>query len=380
VNQPPQANDDSVELDEDAVWVIRVLENDTDPEGSLDLNSLSIVIEPLHGTATVVTQTIVYMPVTNYFGNDTFTYEVCDLDPDPACSRAIVSITVRNVNDPPVARDDTVITNEDNFVNIPVLANDTDVDNDSLSINMVGTPASGSVSHDGSSITYTPDLNFYGQDSFSYVVSDGNLTDTGTVSVTVLPVNDAPVAVDDSASTAEDSPEDIPVLLNDFDVDGDPLTVVVGQPDQGGTTTTSEGSVRYIPFINFNGTEVFTYTISDGQASDTATVTVTVIPINDRPTAVNDVYSTNIDTELIVDPADPTNDYLPVLANDRDPDGPEALTAGLVSPPSNGTLQLNRDGSFIYTPNLVGLDTFTYEANDGAAFSLPATVTINVTN
>jgi hypothetical protein len=379
VNQPPQANDDSVELNEDSVWVIRVLDNDTDPDGSLDLNSLSIVIEPLHGTATVVTQTIVYSPVTNYTGNDTLTYEICDLD--SACSRAVVRITVRNVNDPPVSRDDAVITNEDTPINIPVLANDTDVDNDPLSISEVGAPASGSVGQDGNSITYTPNLNFYGQDSFTYVVSDGILTDTGTVSVTVLPVNDAPVAVDDSVSTAEDSPEDIPVLRNDFDVDGDLLTVVVGQPDNGGTTTTNGRIVRYIPFINFNGTEVFTYTISDGQASDTATVTVTVIPINDRPTAVGDSYSTTVG-ELLVIP-DPTNNYRPVLANDRDPDGPAPLTASLVSTPSSGTLlQFNDDGSFSYMPDagFIGADTFMYEASDGAAFSLPATVTINVTN
>jgi hypothetical protein len=225
-----------------------------------------------------------------------------------------------------------------------------------------------------SSITYAPNPDFYGQDSFTYVVSDGILTDTGTVSVTILPVNDAPVAVDDPVFTAEDSPEDIPVRLNDFDVDGDLLTVVaVGQPDNG-TTTTNGNSVLYTPFPNYSGTDVFTYTISDGQANDSATVTVTVIPINDRPTARNDTYSTATNTLLNVDPPG-------VLANDSDPEG-TVLNARLVSNPANGTLLLNSDGSFSYTPNsnFVGSDTFTYEASDGSAFSVAATVTVNVTN
>ena len=380
VNQPPQTTDDNVQLDEDGTLVISVLDNDTDPDGSLDPNSLSVVIQPLHGTATVVTgtigvtPTIVYSPVLDYSGNDTFTYRICDFE--MACSTAIVTITVRDVNDSPVAGDDNVITNEDTPANILVLANDTDVDNDPLSISMVGMPASGTASVQiDSSITYAPNPNFYGRDSFTYVVSDGILTDTGTVSVTVLPVNDAPVAVDDLVFTAEDSPEDIPVRLNDFDVDGDLLTVVVvGQPDNGGTTTTNGSSVRYTPFINFNGTEVFTYTISDGQASDTAIVTVTVIPINDRPIARNDTYSTAINTALDIDPPG-------VLANDSDPEG-TVLTARPVSSPANGILLFNSNGSFSYTPNInfVGSDTFTYEASDGAAFSVAATVTVNVTN
>jgi VCBS repeat-containing protein len=187
--------------------------------------------------------------------------------------------------------------------------------------------------------------------------------------------NHPPDAVDDSATTAEDTPAVINVLANDTDPDGDPLTVsTVGTPAHGSAVINGNGTVTYTPAANYNGTDQFTYTVSDGYgASDTATVTVTVTPVNDPPVARNDAYTTAEDTPLVVGAPG-------VLGNDTDVDG-DPLTAKLVSGPSHGTLTFNADGSFTYTPaaDFNGTDSFVYRANDGQADSLNATVTLTIT-
>ena len=148
-------------------------------------------------------------------------------------------------------------------------------------------------------VTYTPNPNFSGQDSFTYTVSDGTLTgpDPGTVTVTVTAVNDAPVAVDDTGATNEDTAVDINVVANDTDAEGDTLSVsAVGTGDDGpsnGTAALMSGStteVTYTPNPNFSGQDSFTYTVSDGTLTgpDPGTVTVTVTAVNDAPAAVDD--------------------------------------------------------------------------------------------
>src|SRR5213075_997700 len=166
------------------------------------------------------------------------------------------------------------------------------------------------------------------------------------------------------------------VLANDSDVDGDPLsTILVTGPSHGTLTLNGDGSFSYVPALNFNGIDTFTYKATDGNAqSGIATATITVTPVNDAPVAANDDnYTTPEDTQLtVVAPG--------VLANDSDVDG-DALSAVLVAGPSHGTLTLNSDGSLVYMPalNFNGVDSFTYQATDGQALSDVATVTITVT-
>src|SRR4029079_15397326 len=200
------------------------------------------------------------------------------------------------------------------------------------------------------------------------------------VTVPVTPITDAPVAAnDDSYTTPEDTQLTVAapgVLANDSDVDGDALSaVLVTGPSHGTLTLNSDGSFTYMPAMNFNGIDSFTYKASDSQAqSGIATATITVTPINDTPVAANDDnYTTPEDTQLTV--ATPG-----VLANDSDVDG-DALSAILVNGPSHGTLTLNSDGSLSYMPalNFNGIDSFTYRASDGQAQSGIATVTITVT-
>jgi subtilisin-like proprotein convertase family protein len=287
-----------------------------------------------------------------------------------------LAITDTPPNDPPVAEDDTATTDEDTVVDIDVLANDTDADGDPLTVDSFTQGANGTVVDSGSGIlTYTPDANFNGSDSFTYTINDGRGgTDTATVNVTISPVNDAPNAVDDSVSTPQDTPIVIAVLSNDTDVDLDTLSIEsFGQGTIGTVFDNGDGSLTYTP-AGTVGNDSFIYTISDGNGgTDTATVNVTVTRVNNAPVAQDDTYVTDEDTQLVVNAPG-------VLGNDSDADG-DPLTAILVSGPSDGVLVLNADGSFTYTPNsnFNGSDSFSYKANDTIDDSNVAMVNVTIT-
>jgi VCBS repeat-containing protein len=206
-------------------------------------------------------------------------------------------------------------------------------------------------------------------------------------------VNHPPDAINDAFTTSEDRTTTGNVLTNDTDADGDPLkaTLVTG-PQHGALTLGPDGSFSYTPTADYTGTDTFTYKLSDdtggfhlhgllgflrpgGGHTDTATVTITVTPVNDAPAADNDTYTVVEDGVLTVGGPG-------VLGNDTDVDNtPAQLSAVLGAGPSHGTLALNPDGSFTYTPtaNFNGADSFTYRASDGVGSSSPATVNITVT-
>ncbi|NOR49209.1 MAG: S8 family serine peptidase, partial [Methanosarcinaceae archaeon] len=201
--------------------------------------------------------------------------------------------------------------------------------------------------------------------------------DDVTVLGELIEPNIAPVALDDSYNVNEDTAlaPAIGVLDNDTDADNDVLSaVLVAVPSNGALTLISDGSFTYIPAANFNGADNFTYKAKDSKNAESspATVTITVNPVNDIPVALDDSYSVNEDTSLDVPAAG-------VLSNDTDADN-DALSAELVAVPSNGTLTLNSNGSFTYTPvaSFNGADSFTYKANDGMEDSNIAIVTILV--
>ncbi|HKS26423.1 MAG TPA: Calx-beta domain-containing protein [Pyrinomonadaceae bacterium] len=224
----------------------------------------------------------------------------------------------------------------------------------------------------------TPVANLSGTTTISVAVLGPNAqVMQDTFVLTVNAVNDAPVAVNDSYTTDEDTPLNVAapgVLGNDTDIDGPNMTaVVVNNPANGTVTLNPNGSFLYTPKQDFSGADSFTYKANDGSGdSNVATVNITVNAVNDAPVAVNDSYSTNENTPLNV--AAPG-----VLGNDTDIDS-GSRTAAIATNPANGTVTLNSNGSFLYTPNagFSGTDTFTYKANDGSADSSAATVSITV--
>ncbi|MDA1053137.1 MAG: Ig-like domain-containing protein [Planctomycetota bacterium] len=386
-NSAPNANGDAFTVAENGVLTVTaaagVLSNDTDVDG----DSLTAVVLSQPGNGTLSSSgdgSFTYTPASGFVGADTFTYQASD--GTALSNTATVTITVSAVDSTPVAVADSYSVDQNATLGVSsslgVLHNDTDGDGDTLTAQQVTAPANGTLSlnADGS-FTYTPTANFTGTDTFTYTASDAALTSAAaTVTITVNPVNLAPVTAVDSYTLQEDSSLTVNaadgVLINDGDPEGAPLTAaLVEAPDHGTLSLNSDGSFTYTPVANFSATDAFTYAASDGErTSGATTVTLLVQGLEDIPVGVNDSYSVEPGGILNVAAANG------VLVNDSDADA-DTLTAVLVSSPANGTLDLNANGSFSYQPNnaFSGTDTFTYQASDGFFVSNTVTVTITVT-
>ena len=253
-------------------------------------------------------------------------------------------------------------------------SNDVDPDGDQLTVTVGVPPNNGAIVQQGNTIIYTPNSNFFGEDVIAYAVHDpGGLQNIAYIHINVTPVNDAPVAVADASSTAEDTEVRISVLANDIDVDGPQLRIQsISQQPTNGVARIDGDAIVYTPNGNFNGTDTLKYVVSDGEKTSEATVTVTVTPVNDAPVAVADpVLDATEDTGLTLNS---------ILGNDTDAEG-DALKIVIETNPAHGTIEFRNDGSVVYMPNqnYFGNDTFTYRANDGKVNSNNSvTVTINV--
>ena len=308
--------------------------------------------------------------------SDTFTYTVTDNN--GGTSTATVTITITGQNDDPVALDDSASTDEDVAVTVAVLNNDSTVDtNNSLTVESVTQGLNGVVSFTDTDVTYTPNEDFNGTDSFTYTITDGDGgTATATVTIDVNSVNDAPETGADSFSVAEDTNLIVPVsasiLNNDSDShdgapgeDNTPLTVVANSdPANGSVIVNENGSFTYQPAADFNGTDSFTYTVSDSLgATSVETVTITVTAVSD---ALADAISTPEDSSGSVN----------VFANDNFEDPTAAVTS--VTQGTQGSVTFLADGTVTYTPNADtnGTDSFSYTVTAGG---VEETQTVNVT-
>jgi VCBS repeat-containing protein len=386
VNDPPVAVNDAYNVNEGGTLNVAapgVLGNDTDPD-SPTLTAV-LVSGPAHASSFTLNPdgSFSYVHDGSETTSDTFTYRANDGSVNS--NVATVTITIAPVNDTPVAVNDAYNVNEGATLNVAapgVLGNDTDPDNPTLTAVLVSGPAhasSFSLNPDGS-FTYVHDGSETTTDSFTYRANDGTAnSNIATVTITVTPVNDAPVAVNDSYSVNEGGTLNTPapgVLGNDTDPDSPTLTAVLvtGPAHAASFSLNPDGSFNYIHDGSETTTDSFTYRANDGTAnSNIATVTITITPVNDAPVANPDSYMVNSGNTLNV--AAPG-----VLGNDTDPDSP-TLTAILVTGPAHAaTFMLNPNGSFTYQPNpgFAGTDTFTYKANDGLADSNVTTVTITV--
>lgn len=292
---------------------------------------------------------------------DTLTVDI------PPCSFEINTTE----NRAPVANKDSVTVNEDTEINLAVLENDYDEDGDTINFDSASATNGTVTIEPDKTLTYTPTLNFNGSDNISYDISDGQGgTASSTVAITITPINDAPLAIADSGSTSEDTTININVLANDSDTDNDTLSISSASASNGVVSIASDNSLNYTPNSNFNGSDTINYSLSDGLATVTSTVAVSISSVNDNPVAVADIASTNEDALVSIS----------VLSNDSDSDG-DTLTI-ISASAVNGTAVINGN-NIDYTPNanFNGTDTISYTVNDtanpvGAASS---TVTVSIT-
>lgn len=387
VNDPPTANDDNAgSTDEDLALTISAADltvNDqpgpaNESAQTLTVTSVSSTADT-HGSVSLDNGTITYTPAANYNGPASFSYQVCDNgttngSSDSQCANGTVNLNVNPVNDNPVAVDDSATTDEDTPVMIDVIANDTDVDGDTRTLHSVGTASHGSVAIVGGQAQYSPAPNFNGTDSFTYVVSDGHSgTATGNVNVTINAVNDNPVAVNDSATTDEDTPVTVNVVANDTDVDGDTRTLQSVGTASHGSVATVGGQAQYSPASNFNGSDSFTYVVSDGHGGTaTGNVNITVNPVNDPPVlsgvpaTASVVYGTNLTFTTSASDVD-----LPA----------QPLTFSLSGQPAGASINPST-GVFSWTPTAAQADanyTFSVLVSDGqATTSSSITVTVQL--
>jgi cyclophilin family peptidyl-prolyl cis-trans isomerase len=381
------AKDDLYNVDEDSDDnSLPVLDNDEN-ELTGDLIITAVGATNHGGTVTIAGdgQSVIYTPAADYFGEEEFTYTI---GLDGAESTATVTVQVFPVNDAPTANDDdfeVATDSDDNFLNVlgnDEIAPDT---NETIRVSEVGTPAHGTVqiAPNGTHLLYTPDAGYAGEDTFTYTIIDGTgadaLTSEATITVTTTDLP-SPTAGDDTATVLEDSDAtEIDVLSNDTpDQTGADLTIEnVSTPASGGQVTIIDNGqkVTYKPSADFQGTDIFTYIVreTDG-GTTTATVTVTVTPVNDPPTANDDEFNVSIDGGT---------ETLDVLDNDSllpDTDG-ELVITEVTQGSGGGTVSIAEGGgSILYTPEagFEGTETFTYTLDDGSGETATATVTVDV--
>ena len=343
---------------------------------------------------------LLFRPATDFVGQAAVTFFVTD-NQGATSNGATVSLNFADTNPPPanqapVAVNDSATVEEDGRASGNLLGNDSDPDGNPLSVTQFsigGTvyaagataliPGVGSltVAANGA-YTFTPVANYNGPVPVAtYTVSDGAASVTATLTLSVTPAPDAPVATPDTVPAVEDRPVIFDPRLNDGNGDGSPLTItaVGGQPiaigrpvvlPQGTVSLNADGTLTFTPNLNLNGRVVFDYTVSNGSTTSTSQVTVNIAPANDAPVALNDLASTPVNT--------PTT--IAVLANDSDVDGnPLAVTTASVDP-AFGTVTVNPNGTLAFNPanNVSGQVLISYTISDGQGGVASATVTVNV--
>ena len=396
---PPTANDDvaGTALIEDGVnGTIGILGNDTDSDGtpaaptngvgqySVDLDPSTPGVQTLFSDATgtwtynVSTGFVTFDPANNYNGVATIAYELCD--PQGGCDQATITFTVNPVNDPPVVDNEFNTTNEDTPTSGDLTdAGDSDVDGN-LVVNT--TPLSGPsngtivINTDGT-FTYTPNPNFNGLDTVVVEICDDGtplpaICVNDTIFITVNPVNDPPVVDNEFNTTNEDTPTSGDLTdAGDNDVDGNLVvnTTPIDGPNNGTIVINTDGTFTYTPNPNFNGLDTVVVEICDDGTPLPAicvndTIFITVNPVNDPPVVDNEFNTTNEDTPTSGDLTD---------AGDSDIDGNLVVNTTPINGPNNGTIVINTDGTFTYTPNpnFNGLDTVVVEICDDGT-PLPA--------
>jgi len=376
VNDAPVASNRSLTTAEDTAGTVTLAATDVDG----DSLTYSVVTAPnsAYGTVAISGNVATFTPKPNWNGTTTFTYRANDGSLNS--NTATVTVTVTPVNDTPSVIDRSFTTNEDTAGTLALTVTDVDLsfEGDSHTWEIVTAPnaAHGTASISGSTLTFTPVANWNGTTTLTYRAKDSKsaISNTATVTITVTPVNDAPVASNRALTTAEDTAGT--VTLAATDVDGDSLTysVVTAPNSAHGTVSISGNVATFTPKPNWNGTTTFTYRANDGSLnSNTATVTVTVTPVNDTPSVSNSSLTTDEDTTGTL--------ALTVTDVDLSFEG-DSHTWEIVTAPNaaHGTASISGNTlTFVPAANWNGTTSLTYRARDSkGAISNTATVSITV--
>lgn len=360
INDAPKAVSEVIPVVEDTRTAVVLKGTDSEK----DVLTYTIVRQPTRGTLSGVAPNLFYTPSTNANGADSLVYTVSDgkLVSDPAT----ITINISAVNDAPVASASPVTTNEDTAA--PVVLKATDVDGDRLVYTITKRPAKGTLTGTAPNLIYTPVTNYFGADSLTFTVTDGKLTTSPiTVNITVRPVNDVPVAANQNVSTTEDTNR--AVVLAGTDVEGSKLTYTIQTKPTRGTLVGTAPNLTYVPNANANGSDFFTFIVSDGSANSAAgRVNITITPVNDAPVATAQTKSVNAGGKL----------NLVLAGTDVDQN---TLRYTVLSRPARGTLTGNAPNLTYTAPlNYAGTETFTFSVTDGSLTSAPTTVSITVTS
>ena len=365
-NDAPVAMPISASVSEDDKVAVTLAASDADG----DTLTYAIVTPPQHGVLSGVGPQVVYTPHADYAGSDSFSYTASDGTATSA--PAVVTLSVRAVNDAPTAFAAKYPVDEDG--KIAITLDGTDPDGDVLTYVVVSSPANGTLVSTppagtmggGQYLTYTPKPDYHGTDSFTFKVSDGTVESTAaTVWISVQARNDAPIATPQQSTLSEDG--SIAITLAGVDPDGDLLSYTVASAPARGALTGTAPRLVYTPAADFAGTDGFTFTVSDGTATSTAAaVTLVVQAVNDGPTAQSSQRSVDEDATVTF------------ALQGTDIDG-DPLTFTIVTPPSHGVLGGSvPDVTFTPNPDFNGSDSFTFEVSDGTVTSDAATVWIQV--
>jgi len=345
-----------------------LLSNSNDIDGDI-LSATNLVITS--GSGTLLDNgngTWSYTPAADDDTSVDFSYTVSD---GALTAAGSASLDITPINDTPTTTPVTLAAiAEDSGARLitqaELLSNSNDVDGDVLSAtNLSIVSGSGSLLDNlNGTWSYTPAADDETSVDFSYTVSDGALTVAGSASLDITPVNDTPVATDDTVTVSEDIPYNsvTSLLANDSDLDGDSLALVTGTfvTSQGGSITfNADGSYSYTSATNFNGTDSVSYTVTDGVLSDTGLLTLTVTAVNDAPVANNEIFTVN----------EGSTTTLNLTANDSDVDGTLDLTSIIITAtPSNGSVVVNADGTvdYIHDGSETLTDSFSYTILDNS--------------
>jgi len=367
IDDDPNTHDISTSTDEDVSVVMNLTADEYDGQNY----SFSIIANPSNGTISLSGTTATYTPNQDWNGTDTFTFEATD-DRIMFGQRnvATATITVNAINDAPISSEVSGSSDEDTAIDIELSA--TDVDQDNLTYSVVSDVSNGTTSISGSTLTYTPNQDWNGTDTFTYKVNDGTVdSNTSNGTITIAAVNDAPTTSDISTTIDENrTARMVGITLQGSDVDSDDLTYSVVSDASNGTTSISGATLTYTANQDWNGTETITYKANDGTVdSNTSTVTITVSPVDDSPinnsgsfTAIGDE---DTPLEIVIDATDADGDDLNITTSFNASDDGTLTTDGLTItyiPKSNYYSHFDENGNVL---GAVALDV-SYTVWDGA--------------